>query len=114
MKVKSKHIFDRSDPHEVIAIYPDGRRATRLDELRKGGIHRCDIGLVNVLETCPTCGEETIRTQYCVYATWQGLAGRGLEFFNEDEKRQLEQIRQKLIEVSKGYPEMSYYLEHQY
>ena len=110
MEVKSKIIIDRSDPHEVICITPDGRKLTRLECLREGGVLRTDIALINVEETCPCCGQKVLK-QYCVYASPTGPCGEGLKFLDENELHQVEEICRKLAEISKIYPEMSYYLK---
>ena len=81
--------------------------------LREGlvKIPRTDIALINTLEKCPTCGAETLRKQYSVYATESGkLTGDGMNVLTDDEYFRCIEQAEKLVELAKVYPKMGIYL----
>jgi hypothetical protein len=113
-------VIDRSDPHARVCWappgheraplpeYPNGRHFTEIEELRAKPHwhHRTDVAMVTAYYA-----NGKIEQLGAVYFTREEIKWYGLrQHFTRSQVQELEAMRQKLIEVSKEYPEMGIYL----
>lgn len=107
-------IFDRSNPEDIVAIYPkghakypEGKRETRLESLKDNLYSRTDLALVNVWDA-----RGKLKDQVCIYAMpngkirWAGMR----DHFSSGEQKELRGVVKRLVEVAETYPEMGIYL----
>lgn len=120
MKVTSLHLFDRSNPNDIIAYNPTTKRNySRIEDIReciaKYGYFagRTDIVLINVTESC-NCGSNCCsgkkNTQYVIQANKNGqLVSEHPDIATllaDDQLQQARTIANKMFESASKHPEM--------